>query len=199
MNLTDMRALVRRDLHDEDDADYRWTDDELDRQIARAVKELSEALPLEQKASLNTTGGSWEIQVGSLANRVTIDRVEYPVGRFPASCPRFSVWNEVLTLLDGDLPDGSQCHIYYGKLHTLDSSGSTIPAQYEDLVAGGACGYAAEQAAVDAVNRVNLGGDLTPGQWRTWGNEKLAFFRSELRRLGRRNRLRVRRLYIEEG
>jgi hypothetical protein len=121
MNLTDMRALVRRDLHDEDDADYRWTDDELDRQIARAVKELSEALPLEQKASLNTTGGSWEIQVGSLANRVTIDRVEYPVGRFPASCPRFSVWNEVLTLLDGDLPDGSQCHIYYGKLHTLDS------------------------------------------------------------------------------
>ena len=25
MNLTDMRVIVRRDLHDEDAANYRWT------------------------------------------------------------------------------------------------------------------------------------------------------------------------------
>jgi len=32
MNLMDMRAIVRRDLHDEDANNYRWTNDELDRQ-----------------------------------------------------------------------------------------------------------------------------------------------------------------------
>jgi len=29
MNLTDMRTIVRRDLHDEDASNYRWTNDEL--------------------------------------------------------------------------------------------------------------------------------------------------------------------------
>ncbi len=41
MNLTDMRTLVRRDLHDEDATSYRWTNDELDRHIARALKDFS--------------------------------------------------------------------------------------------------------------------------------------------------------------
>ncbi len=34
MNLTEMRTIVRRDLHDEDAANYCWTNDELDRHIA---------------------------------------------------------------------------------------------------------------------------------------------------------------------
>ena len=50
MNLGDMRTIVRRDLHDEDAANYRWTDDELDRHIAHAVKDFSEYLPYQQKA-----------------------------------------------------------------------------------------------------------------------------------------------------
>ena len=33
MNLSEMRTIVRRDLHDEDAGNYRWTDDELDRHI----------------------------------------------------------------------------------------------------------------------------------------------------------------------
>ncbi len=61
MTLTDMRTNVRRDLHDEDAANYRWTDDELDRHIARGLKEFSEAIPLEQKATLATTASSREI------------------------------------------------------------------------------------------------------------------------------------------
>ena len=31
MNLSEMRTLVRRDLHDEDSNNYRWSNDELDR------------------------------------------------------------------------------------------------------------------------------------------------------------------------
>ena len=52
MNLADMRLLVRRDLHDEDVNNYRWTDDELNRHIAHALKDFSRAIPLQQKATL---------------------------------------------------------------------------------------------------------------------------------------------------
>ena len=195
MNLTDMRAIVRRDLHDEDSVNYRWTDNEIDRHIARALKEFSEALPLEQKATLATVSGSREISVVSLTNRVMIEAIEYPLGQFPKSYQRFAFWNDVISILGPDIPDGSNCYVYYGKLHTLDGNGSTIPSKYEDLVATGAEGLAARQLAGYTINQVNTGGTETPTNWESWGQKRISFFREELKRLGRRNGLRVRQLY----
>jgi len=195
MNLSDMRAIVRRDLHDEDAANYRWTDDELDRHITHAVKEFSEALPLEQKATKATTSGSREIDISTIANTVMVEAVEYPVDNFPKRYQRFSLWGDTLTLLGDEVPDGSNAYIYYGKLHTLDASSSTIPTQHEDLITTGAEGYAAVEWAVYAVNRINVSGLPTPGEFLTWGKERLHFFKDELKRLGRRNRIRLRSLY----
>ena len=195
MNLTDMRAIVRRDLHDEDDANYRWSNDELDRHIAHAVKELSEAIPYEQKATKATTSGSREIDISTLTDRIMVQAAEYPVDEFPKRYQRFTLWGDTVTLLGDEVPDGSNAYIYYGKLHTLDASTSTIPTNLEDLVATGAEGYAAVEWAVYAVNRVNVGGTMTPGEFLAWGNERLQFFREELKRLGRRNRVRIRQLY----
>jgi hypothetical protein len=195
MNLTDMRAIVRRDLHDEDAGNYRWTDDELNRHIARAVKDLSEQLPCEQKATKATTSGSRELDISDLSDRVAVTAVEYPVDQFPKCYQRFSLWGDTLTLLSEEIPDGSNAYIYYGKLHTLDAGSSTIPAQSEDLVANGAAGYAATEWAIFAVNQVNVGGSVTPKEFLVWGRERLNEFRKELRRLGRRNRVRNSRLY----
>jgi hypothetical protein len=195
MNLTEMRNTVRRDLHDEDDSNYRWTNDELDRHIAHAVNEFSEAIPYEQKATKATTSGSREIDISTITDRIMVEAVEYPVGRFPKWYQRFALWADTITLLGDELPDGSDAYIYYGKLHTLDSETSTIPAKHEDLIAAGACGYAAVEWAVYAINRVNIGGTPTPRELLDWGKEKLGHFRKELRRLGRRNRARVRSLY----
>jgi len=36
---------------------------------------------------------------------------------------------------------------------------------------------------------------MTPGEFLAWGNERLRFFWQELKRLGRRNRVRIRQLY----
>ena len=66
MNLTDMRTIVRRELHDEDAGDYRWTNDELDRHIAHAVKDFSEPMPDEQKAAKPTTAGSTAVDISDL-------------------------------------------------------------------------------------------------------------------------------------
>jgi len=195
MNLTEMRAIVRRDLHDEDAGNYRWTNDELDRHIAHAVKELSEAIPYEQKAVKATTSGSREIDISTITDRIMVEAVEYPVDKFPPKYQRFSLWADTLTLLGTEVPDGSNANIYYGKLHTLDASTSTIPAVYEDLIAAGAGGYAASEWAIYAVNQINVGGTPTPAEFLAWGRERLSYFKVELKRLGRRNRARTRSLY----
>ncbi len=195
MNLAEMRTIVRRDLHDEDDANYRWTNDELDRHIAHAANDFSEAIPYEQKAIKATTSGSRELDISTLTDRIMVEAIEYPVGKFPKRYQRFSLWADTLTLLGDEVPNGSNCYIYYGKLHTIDAEGSTIPIKHEDLVATGACGYAAVEWAAYAINRVNIGGLMTPREFLTWGREKLGYFKQELKRLGRRNRVRVRSVY----
>jgi hypothetical protein len=195
MNLSDMRTVVRRDLKDEDAANYRWANDELDRHIAHAVKDFSEAIPYEQKATMATTSGSRELDISSLSDRIMLEAVEYPVGKFPTRYQRFALWGNNLTILGDELPDGSNAYIYYGKLHTLGASSSTIPARFEDLVATGAEGYAAVEWAVYATNRVNVGGSPAPGEFLSWGREKLRYFEAEFKRLGRRNRTRISALY----
>ena len=195
MTLTEMRTIVRRDLHDEDASNYRWTNDELDRHIAHAVKDFSEAIPYEQKATKATTSSSREIDISTITDRIMVEVVEYPVDGFPKGYQRFTLWGDIVTLLGDEVPDGSNAYIYYGKLHTLDASSSTIPAKHEDLVAAGACGYAAVEWAAYAINRVNVGGTPTPREFLNWGQGKLDYFGQELKKLGRRNRIRIRSLY----
>ena len=195
MNLSDMTTTVRRDLKDEDSGNYRWTNDELDRHIAHAVKDFSEAVPVEEKATKATTASSRDIDISSIIGRVMVEAVEYPTGKFPRKYQRFALWGDTLTLLDDEVPDGSNAYIYYGKLHTLNADSSTIPAQHEDLIAIGAEGYAALEWAAYSTNRVNVGGVTASGNFLSWGKERLHFFKDELKRLGRRNRVRLRSLY----
>jgi hypothetical protein len=193
MNLSEMRTRVRRDLKDEDAANYRWSDDELGRHIDHALREFSKALPREQKSDTATTAGSREIDISSLTDRVLLLAVEYPIGYFPARYQRFALYQDILILLGGEAPDGSNARIFYGKLHTLDASTSTIPSQHEDTVAIGAEGYALVEWAAYSINRVSLGGKETPQQFRQRGEELLRQFKRELARL--KSRLRSRQLY----
>ena len=117
-----------------------------------------------------------------------IQAVEYPVDRFPRIYQRFSVWGDCITLLGDEVPDGSNAYIYYGKLHTLDATSSTIATIYEDLITTGARSYAAVEWGAFAINRVNVGGVTTPREFLNWGQQKLGYLKQELKRLGRRNR-----------
>jgi hypothetical protein len=195
MNLTEMRTIVRRDLHDEDADNYRWTDDEIDRHIAHAVKDYSASVPLEQKAVISTIAGSREIDISTLTNRVVLEAIEYPVDQFPKHYQRFSVWSDTVSLVGEEIPDGSNCHIYYGKLHTLDTLNSTIPAWHEDLISLGACAYAVLEQAIYTTNKVNTGGVQTQNNFQVLGETNLNSFKQELKHLSRKNRVRVKSLY----
>ena len=128
MNISEMITLVRRDLKDED-SPQQWSDEELTRHISRALRELSERLPLPTKAILPTVSGSRELDISSLTNRVMLQAVEYPLDESPAAYQRFSVWGNTMTIISGPEPDGSDCAIYYGTLHVIDANGSTLPSE----------------------------------------------------------------------
>lgn len=196
MNLSDMRARIRKDLHDEDSQNYRWTDDVLNRHIDCAVRELSLSCPLEARETLTTGAESRELSISSLTDLVEIEAVEYPVGNYPPSYVRFSLWNDTLTLLiDWPPAGGENVYIYYAKLHTLDTDGSTVPTKLEDLVATGAAAYAAIEWAGFATNRVNVGGGETWRDYLTWGQDRLAEFMKGLAKHSKKNTVRVRQLY----
>lgn len=192
-----MRTRVRRDLHDEDALNYRWTDNELDRHIGRALGEVSVASPREMKAALTTTAGSRDLSLATMAGMVAIEAVEHPTGLYPPSYVRFNVWSGTLTMLVDSAPSGGQgVNVYYGAAHTLDATSSTLPVSLEDLVATGSGAYAALEWASFATNRINVGGVDVWRQYLEWGQDRMAAFMRGLAQLSRKNAVRARSLYV---
>ena len=174
---------------------YKWSDNELDRHIARALQDLSYYVPYEYNAELATTPGSRDVSIATLSDRIRVFAVEYPIGKYPPRYQRFSLWQDTITLLGDEVPDGSDCKVYYGKLHTLDSESSTIPTHLEDILSQGAQGYALQAYASYAVERLQP--DYRHAQERASedAGKLLKDFRSQLRKLGRHGRIRPSRLY----
>lgn len=194
-NLATIRATVRTDLHDEDAANERWTDDELDRHVRRALLEYSLVSPLEAKATLQTTAGSRDIDVSSLTPRVRLVAAEYPVGEHPPAFVPFSLWGDTLTLdLAGAPAAVEDVDVYWHTTHSINGT-TTFPASHDDLIAGGAAAYAALEWSSFASNRLNVGGEDVWGRYLQFGNVRLAAFREQLRALPEANRARTARLY----
>jgi len=199
-NIAEIRANVRKDLHDEDATAYRWTDAVLDRHITRAVRDYSIELPLEQKSTLQTTAASRDVSVASLAGRVGVEAVEWPVGDFPPSYVAFSLWQDVLTLDVVEAPAGAEdVAVYWLKVHTVDATSSTVPAAHDELIAAGAAGFAALDWTSFSINRVNTGGIRVFQHYLRFAHERLMYFRGEIVRLGRRNAVRARRMYASDA
>lgn len=197
-NLASLRADVRRDLHDEDATAYRWTDAEIDRHIKRALREYSLVSPLEQKATLVTTPGSRDVSIASLTPRVRVVAAEYPTGNYPPSFVPFSVWGDTLTLDLAGAPSGAQnVIVYWHTVHSINGS-VTFPSTHDDIVSGGAAGYAALEWASFASNRVNVGGSDAWGRYMDFANVRLEQFRQALRALPAANTLRSGQFYAPE-
>ena len=195
MDLFTMRGLVRRDLKDEGSDNYRWTDDEVDRAIQRAVAEFSRYIPREMKNTIATTDGSREIDISALTDRVSVDRIEFPVGEHPRIFQRFTVYQDTLTMIGDYEGDGEDSYIFWSKVHTLDGSSSTIPTQFEGLVAMGSGGYAAASQSQYHSDRANIGGPQVDRDYAYWGRDRLREFRTQLKRFGKARKLKQGALY----
>lgn len=155
--LSTIRTLVRRDLKDEDSANYRWADDEIDRAVDKALSDYSLYRPLEQKSTLTTVDGSNVLDISSLTDMIDVVRVEHPVSALPYPARRFSVWGDALMFLAGYTGDGGDCFVYWLKRHTLGTA-STIPTAFEHILALGAAAYALGSLSQYSTNLANIGG-----------------------------------------
>ena len=134
-SLATIRADVRKDLHDEDAAAYRWTDAVLDRHVKRAVREYSFYNPLEQKSALVTLNNSRDVDVSTLTPRVRIVAAEYPTGQYPPSFTPFSLWGDMLTLdLEGAPVGTPAVSVLWHKVHAINGS-VTFPPTDDDIIA----------------------------------------------------------------
>lgn len=195
--LTTIRTRVRQDLQDTDAANYRWTDNELDRHIQRALDETSRSIPREATATVNTTPGSRDLSLTSLSGLIEVEAVEYPVGQFPPSYVQFSQWASTLSLLVDTAPASAlPVTISYTAQHTLDGSGATLTGVQEDIVATGASAYAVLELGAAAIDRLNTGGSEVPAQFLAWARAREIAFRQLLIQHARRNRVRARRAYV---
>ena len=184
MNLTIMRGLVRRDLKDEDSANYRWTDDEIDRAIQRALDEFSKHNQAEQKTDIATVSGSRDLSIASLSGLIAVDVVEFPKGYWPKAFVSFSIYQTTLSM--EILGDGTNATLYWRSIHTLSVLASTIPAQYESLIALGASGYAVLAWSQYGTNRQNIAGDTVDRDYLYWGKGREMEFQKELKRISRK-------------
>ena len=183
MDLTTMRANVRKDLHDEDSGNYRWTDAVLNRHIDRAVKEYQVARPRSGTATVAATA-SRRYDLSAQSGYLWCERVEYPIDDDP---PKYLEFREegggsVYLLCDEAPVAGQNIKFWYARAHTLEGSSSTIPVEDEELVALGAAAHAAIEWANYAVGRINVG-ERTAEQYKSWGEAGLAEFRSRLESL----------------
>lgn len=197
MDLSIMVTLVRRDLKDEDSANYRWQDNEIERAIARALAELSRYCPREMKSTVATTADSREIDisgVSGITGRISIDRVEFPVGSTPRSFQRFSVYGDTLTLIGDTEGDGENCYVYWSCLHTLAAT-STIPTYLEDVLAQGAAAYAVLSQMQYRVDTAGFGGEQADRDYQSWGTAMLKEFTRQLKRFGKSRKLKISTFY----
>jgi len=197
--LTSLRALVRRDLKDEDGANYRWTDDQIDRAIDRAVLEYSEYCPLQVKTTIATVDGSQDIDISTLTDRIEVVNVEHPVDQSPKVFVPCTIWQDTLTFRAGYQGDGENCYIYWLKKHSVGAA-STIPTPHEGIIALGAAAFAISSQAQYQVDMANTGGQKVNSEYTKWAKEKFGLFYDALKRVKKYNpsRLKVSQLTPED-
>ena len=195
MNLGTMRTLVRRDLKDEDAANYRWTDNDIDRCIGRALFELSRYVPQEMKSTVATIADSREINISTLTNRVSVDKVEFPIDEHPRQYQRFALFGDIVTLIGDVEGNGDNCYILWSAVHTLGVASSTVPAFMEDVLALGAAAYAVLSQAQYRTDTAGFGGSAADKDYQSWGSTLLKDFKFQLKRFGRNRKLKISQFY----
>lgn len=175
----------------DDESAAVWTTAQLEDHIEAALRDISHWLPQQKKNTLATVSGSRDLDISTLTDRVRVRAVEYPVGNFPHTWVRFSLWADTLTILDDPVPDGSNCYVYWHALHVVNGT-KTLPADHDETLLYGAAANACDAKAASTTDTLPTGG---PGTERDFAALAAHFrYRYEERRDPRAG-LRINRMY----
>jgi hypothetical protein len=196
MNLTEMTARVREDLQDTDSQNYRWTDDEIEGAIERAVLEYSVSAPIQQITDVATTTDDTELDISSLTGLLKIESIEFPIGKTPKYLQRFEYWAGHLYMEDEG--GGDNARVRWLKKHTLTIESTTIPTEHDEIIVLGATGYLAMSAAAYTVDRATIAGHYGTINYKAWGKDRLDRYDKKLKAIARTSRIISKELYVEE-
>jgi len=180
-NIAALRSRLRTDLADP--AAERWTDDELDRHIQHATRDLNRSVPRELvDATLAISNPPCrELDISCLTDLIKVVTVEYPVDGYPRRLRRFELWGSTLSLLMDHMPEANApVTIYYTARHTVDANTCTVAPYLEDMVLLGAAGYALLGFLAATHDRVTVGDGRTAQELRTHASDLLMQFRQDL-------------------
>ena len=190
--LTTLRASLRQDLHDEDSANYRWTDAVLARHIQRALERYQHEWPVETDGSITPAAAAVRFATSSLTGLLWVEKVWYPydTAAEPVWIPFAERGGFVYRTEEDESFDGaSAARVFYAKAHTVDTNGSTIPVEHEHVVLTGATAAALADVMIRSTNVVNLS-RFTPRELRALWEAKQREFEAQLDDL---RRLRIAR------
>jgi hypothetical protein len=196
MDLATMRARVRQDLQDTDAENYRWSNDEVDGAIERAVSEFSLACPIEEEDDIATTEDCNELDISSLSKLLKVVSVEFPLDYTPPYYQHFTRYGTSIYMQDEG--NGDDARVRWLKQHTLDAEGSTIPEHLEELIVLGVTGYLAISAAVYTIDKATIGGRDAASNYLKWGQARLQRYERQLRAVARDHRVIPMELYTDE-
>jgi len=177
------RGYVQRDLRDE--SAVRWTANEIDRAVDKALDEYGLAWPI--VSYLDAVKGATDtLDMTALAGWAAAVWlyalwVEYAIGNVPPTAVRFREERRgFIRIRESTQPvQGESCRVWHAKGRAL----ADVEVQHEDIIVLGGTAFAAIAAGVGATGAVNVSG-WTPRQYRDWGEARLVDFRRRLRELG---------------
>ena len=197
-------ARIRQDLSDSG-APPLLSAADLDRHVDHAVRDLALVAPLDVLLTTTATPGSRSVDLTAALAGLTLLRllgVEWPVLQYPQEFVQFNLFGDTaLTLLVEAAPAAADTINLYCKVApvvTAASGTSTLPQKYDDIIALGAAGYAAQALATRIMTVPSAGGAAMWDQFIALSTRLLADFGIELGLLARRELFLVKRLYSPE-
>lgn len=197
---------IRQDLSDSANPPLLSSAD-LDRHVDHAVRDLALVAPLDLLLTATLTIGSRSVDLTAALSGLSLlrlDAVEWPTGQYPQEFVQFNLFGDVdpvLTLLVEQAPSTADTINLYCKVApavTGDPTTTTLPARYDDIIALGAAGYAAQELATRLMNTINIGGPVVWEHYLTLSTQLLADFGQELDLLAKKYQFFAKRLYSPE-
>lgn len=177
MDAATARGYVQRDLKDE--SAVRWTANEIDRAVNRALAEYSLAWPTVTYTD-KTMGSTDTIDCTATTAWLYGLWAEYPTGENPPEAIRIAEERRgYVRIVQSSLPAaGETVRIWYAKTRAIGD----VESEHEVIVCQGAAAFAALAGGIGSVGVVTISG-WTPKQYQDWGRETLADFRRRLKGL----------------
>jgi len=161
--LTMLRERLETTLQDA--GHERWSSDDLDEALRRAMEEFSLVEPHEQVTTVTLSSTGREIDISSLSGCLQVSRVWWPYDaadpEYPPRWRPFEIWGDTLYLdTDSEPAAGDVVRLWHTSQHTLDgldgASSTTLPADAETILIAGAAGFAAQARAAELSETLNV-------------------------------------------